>query len=117
MSVAIDFARADHYAFFSMQSIILYSVDSKLYAYDYNRNDCKLIEDCGAQITYLAMEHQSTLSPTNFVVATYSDSGGGVVRKYSIADDMNTIKVTPHEKDVWETDLKVVKVLWKYSTY
>ena len=30
---------------------------------------------------------------------------------------MNTIKVTPHEKDVWETDLKVVKVLWKYSTY
>ena len=117
MSVAIDFARADHYAFFSMQSIILYSVDSKLYAYDYNRNDCKLIEDFGAQITYLAMEHQSTLSPTNFVVATYSDSGGGVVRKYSIADDMNTIKVTPHEKDVWETDLKVVKVLWKYSTY
>ena len=117
MSVAIDFARADYYAFFSMQSIILYSVDSKLYAYDYNRNDCKLIEDFGAQITYLAMEHQSTLSPTNFVVATYSDSGGGVVRKYSIADDMNTIKVTPHEKDVWETDLKVVKVLWKYSTY
>lgn len=116
LGVATDFAQASHYAFFSMQSVILYSVGSKLYAYDYSRKDCKLISDYGAEITYLAMEHHSTLEPTDFVVATYSQDQKGTVRKYSIADDVNAIKVTLHESEVWNTDLKVVKVVWKYST-
>lgn len=47
LSVATDFEKASHYAFFSMQSVLLYSVGSKLYAYDYDRKVCKLIEDYG----------------------------------------------------------------------
>lgn len=116
LSVAKDFARADHYAFFSEQMIILYSVDQVLYAYDYNRNDLRQL-DLGAEITYLAMEHQSSMSASDFIVATYDSSEKGVVRKYSIADDVNAIKITPHEKEVWKTDLKVVKVVWKFSNY
>ena len=96
--------------------IILYSVGNLLYAYDYNRHDLQVI-DMGAEITYLAMEHQSTLSPSDFIVATYDDFEKGVVRKYSIADDVNTIKIVPYERAVWGTDLKVVKIIWKYSNY
>ena len=116
LSVATDFAKASHYAFFSNQMIILYSVGNVLYAYDYNRNDVKSI-DMGAEITYLAMEHQSSLTPTDFVVATYSNSEKGIVRKYSIADNVNSIEITPHAREVWKTGLKVVRVLWKYSNY
>ena len=116
LSVATDFARAAHYAFFSEQMIILYSVGNLLYAYDYNRHDLQVI-DMGAEITYLAMEHQSTLSPSDFIVATYDDFEKGVVRKYSIADDVNTIKIVPYERAVWGTDLKVVKIIWQYSNY
>ena len=116
LSVATDFAKASHYAFFSDQMIVLYSVGNVLYAYDYNRNDIKSI-DMGAEITYLAMEHQSSLTSTDFVVATYSNSAKGLVRKYSIADNVNAIEITPHAREVWKTDLKVVKVLWKYSNY
>jgi len=114
-NVATDFAQASHYAFFSMQSVILYSVGNKLYAYDYAREDCKLIADYDAEVTYLAMEHHSTLEPTDFIVATYSEAKKGTVMKYTIADDVNAIKVTLHEHEVWNTDLKVVKVVWKYS--
>ncbi len=116
LSVARDFARASHYAFFSGQMIILYSVDNLLYAYDYNRNDLKVI-NLGAEITYLAMEHQSSLTVTDFIVATYDSTKKGLVQKYSIADDVNAIRITPHEKEVWKTDLKVVKVVWKFSNY
>lgn len=117
-TVAIDFDRASHYAFFSMQSILLYCVGSRLYAYDYTRNECKLIIDYGdATITYLAMEHNSTATPTDFVVATYSNAEKGTVSKYTLVDDVNKIEVKKHEKEVWKTDLKVVKVVWKYSSY
>ena len=44
LSVATDFARAAHYAFFSEQMIILYSVGNLLYAYDYNRHDLQVID-------------------------------------------------------------------------
>lgn len=115
LDVATDFAKASHYAFFSMQSVLLYSVGSKLYAYDYAREDCQLIADYGAEVTYLAMEHHSTLEPTDFIVATYSEAKKGSVMKYTIADDVNAITVTLHENEVWNTDLKVVKVVWKYS--
>lgn len=117
LNAATDFEKASHYAFFSAQSVILYSVGNILYAYDYERKDCKLIKDYGAEVTYLAMEHHSTQTSTDFIVATYSDEAKGVVSKYTIADDVNNINVTLHEKEVWNTDLKVVKIVWKYSIF
>lgn len=117
-TMAIDFDKASHYAFFSMQSVLLYSVGSRLYAYDYTRNECKMIIDYGeAAITYLAMEHNSTTTPTDFIVAVYSKTDKGTVSKYTLVDNVNRIEVKKHEKEVWKTDLKVVKVVWKYSSY
>lgn len=48
-----------------------------------------------------------------FIVATYSASEKGVVRKYTLADDANAIILTPHEKEVWKTNLKVKKVEYR----
>lgn len=115
LSVATDFDKASHYAFFSSQAIILYSAGSKLWAYDYNRNEAKMM-DFGAEITYLAMDYHSNDQTTDFIVATYSPAEKGTVRKFTIADDQNKIEITPHEKEVWKTDLKVVKAEYRNAT-
>ena len=112
-SVATDFDKASHYTFFSEQTIVLYSVGSQLWAYDYQRNNAKMIKDFGAEITFLHMDEHSGNMTTDFVVATYSNSEKGIVSKFTLADDQNEIKVTPHEKEVWKTNLRVVKVEYK----
>lgn len=113
MSVATNFANASHYAFFSMQAIILYSVGTQLWGYDYNRKEAKMLKDFGAEITYLAMDDDSNDEPTDFIVATYNAAEKGTVSKFTIADNQNKIEITPHEKEVWKTDLKVVKVEYR----
>lgn len=115
-AIATDFDKASHYAFFSMQTIILYSVGSQLWAYDYTRKDAKMVKDFGSEITFLAMDFHSNNTPTDFIVATYSPSEKGVVSKFTIADDQNKIEVTPHEKEVWKTNLKVVKVEYRNAS-
>ena len=117
LAVATDFAQAGHYAFYSMQPVILYAVDSKLYAYDYYRNECKLINDFGADITYLAMDYNSNNNTNHIIVATYNNTDKGVVYGYSIEDNQNAINVTPVEGEEWQTDLKVAKVEYRNSTF
>lgn len=112
LNVATEFGSADHYAFYSMQQIILYSVGSKLYAYDYSRNENKLIRDFGAEVTYIGMDYNSNNNPNHLLVATYG-SGKGVVYGYNITDDQNFIEVTPVENEEWQTDLKVVKIEYR----
>ena len=119
LSVATDFSEADHYAFYSMQQILLYAAGTKLYAYDYSpgRNECKLIKDFGAEITHLAMDFNSNNDNNHFIVATYDDAEKGVVYGYTIEDDQNAINVTPVEDEEWHTDLKVVKVEYRNCSY
>ena len=116
LSVATDFNEADHYAFYSVQQILLYAAGTKLYAYDYARNECKLVKDFEAEITHLAMDCCSNDDYNHFVVATYDDTAKGVVYGYSIEDNQNEINVTPVEAEEWHTNLKVVKVEYRNST-
>ena len=118
LSVATDFSDADHYAFYSMQQILLYAAGTKLYAYDYARKECKLVKDFEAEITHLAMDYNSNNDNNHFIVATYDDAAKkGVVYGYNIEDNQNEINVTPAEAEVWETGLKVVKVEYRNCTY
>ncbi|MBR3858627.1 MAG: hypothetical protein IKJ18_01220 [Bacteroidaceae bacterium] len=117
LSVATDFSDADHYAFYSMQQILLYAAGTKLYAYDYARNECKLVKDFEAEITHLAMDFNSNDDTNHFIVATYDDVEKGVVYGYTIEDNQNEINVTPVEEEEWHTDLKVVKVEYRNSTF
>lgn len=111
MSVATEFAQADFYTFFSMQPIVLYSVGAKLYAYDYARKECKLVNTFDSNITYLAIDFHSSQDPTHLWVATYG--GTGKVYGYKVDDNQNAINVTPVEHEVFETDLKVVKMVYR----
>lgn len=112
LNVATDFNLAEHYAFYSMQQIIIYSVGSKLYAYDYYRHENKLIRDFGAEVTYIGMDYNSNNDPNHLLVATYGN-GKGVVYGYSMTDNQNLIEAKPIEGEEWPTDLKVVKIEYR----
>ena len=116
LSVATDFTEADHYSFYSMQQIVLYAAGTKLYAYDYARNECKLVKDFEAEITHLAMDCCSNNDYSHIIVATYDETEKGVVYGYTIEDNQNAINVTPVEGEEWHTDLKVVKMEYRNST-
>lgn len=117
LSVATEFNQANHYAFYTMQQILLYAAGSKLYAYDYARNECKLIKDFGAEVTYLAMDYNSNNDTNHIIVATYDNTEKGNVYGYTIEDNQNAINVTPVEGEEWHTNLKVVKVEYRNSTF
>ena len=57
--------------------------------------------------------HASASSRTSFVVATYSDSEKGIVRKLDVGSDVNTLEIKDREKEVWHTRLRVKDVEWK----
>lgn len=115
LGVATAFSEADHYAFYSVQPILLYAAGTKLYAYDYARNECKLVKDFGAEITHLAMDCCSNDDYSHIIVATYDETEKGTVYGYTIEDNQNAINVTPVEGEEWHTDLKVVKVEYRNS--
>ena len=59
------------------------------------------------------MDEHSGDEPTDFIIATYNNTEKGMVRKYTLKDDQNKIEVTPHEKEVWKTNLKVAKIEYR----
>lgn len=116
MDKATDLAKASHYAFFSAQPYLLYSVGSKLYVLNYAGNKCEMVKDFGDEITYLAMDISSANKYTDFRVCTYSETNKGNVYKYQIEDDVNAIKVAATDEQ-WKTDLRVVKFEYRNSSY
>ncbi len=120
-AVAIDFDQASHYAFYSEQPIVFYSVGADLWAYNYNTNKAKKVKTFEGEITYLAMDANSDDNYGDFIVATYSASEKGTVRKFEVMDDPNDIMVSEKEYKTesypWKTNLKVVKVEYRNSTY
>ena len=111
LSIATEFGQATHYAFYSMQPIVLYSVGAKLYAYDYIRKECKLINTFDDEITYIAMDYSSNDDPNHFFVATYSSAGR--IYGYNMEDNQNAINATAVEHETFDTDLKVVRMVYR----
>ena len=111
LTVATEFANADHYTFFSMQPIVLYSVGAKLYAYDYYRKECQLVNTFDSNITYLTMDYNTNNDPKHIWIATYGTTGK--IYGYSIEDNQNAINVTPVKHEVFDTNLKVVKMAYR----
>ena len=115
-SLAIDFDKADFYAFSSRRTVVFYAVGSRLYAYDYNKGNekCYLLEDFGEdQITMLKCDTQIEPSANPVYVATYNNANGGTLRKY--IQDMNPdkVEVTPVSNSCWTGLTKIKKMSWR----
>lgn len=117
MSVATGLKDASHYAIFSRQPILVYSVGNKVYAYNYNLNQVKLVGEFDDEITYLTFDYNSEQRFTDLMIVSYKKGTGSTVRKFDVLDDQNTIEVTPREGEEWQSKLRVVKVEYRNSTY
>lgn len=113
--IAQGFDQATHYAFLSDKYVILYSVGSMLYAYDYTRKQLASM-DMGAEITCLKTEYNSTGSLTDIILATFDGgTGTGVVRKLHIGGGNNAVTIENKSKEIWPVTMRVKDILWKNS--
>ena len=100
-TTAQNFDQASHYAFLSDKYVILYSVGSMLYAYDYTRQQLASM-DMGAEITCLETEYLSAGSLTDIILATFDEgTGTGTVRKLTIGGGNNNVTIEEKPKEIW----------------
>lgn len=112
-SVATDFENAEHYLFASNnQTRLLYTVGSKLYVYDYSRQQF-FEKDFTDEITYLEGEYCSSSAKDQFLLATYSDVNKGTIYGLRVGGDPDKCEVIENPGAVWKTRLKVRDIEWK----
>ena len=112
LSVAQNFANASYYMVSATGTIMLYACGSKLCMYNYAYNTYQEY-DMGAEITCLEAEFVSAQSRTAFMVATYSDSEKGIVRKMDVGTNPNVLEIIERPNEVWNTNLRVKDIEWK----
>lgn len=112
MDIAEHIADANLFMVANVNGLLLYAHGSTLYMYDFVYKRL-LKKDMGAEITCLENEFASASSRYSFVVATYSDSEKGIVRKFDIGSDVNTLEIIDRPKEVWHTRLRIKDVEWK----
>jgi len=112
LSIAPNFADASHYMVSATGSIMLYTYGSKLCMYNYVYKTYQEY-DMGAEITCLEAEFVSAQSRTAFMVATYSDSEKGIVRKMDVGTNPNVLEIIERPNEVWNTRLRVKDIEWK----
>ncbi|MFD2556784.1 PKD-like family lipoprotein [Sphingobacterium tabacisoli] len=115
-SIAIDFDKADHYAFSSHRTVVFYSVGNKLYAYDYNPNNEKLYEFPvigNDPITLLKFDTQIDFVTNSLYVATYNQNTKGTLRRFTINNDPNTIEIQAINNARWNGLVKIKTINWR----
>lgn len=112
-NVATDFANASYYAFSDDETEMVYSVGSKLYAYDLDRNIGKLLKDYGEEIICLSRDVESTTNRSDFYIATSSGDGTSTLSWFTIQPNPDDIPFEEDEDMVWEINSTIKAVQWK----
>lgn len=109
---APDFGKASHYMFSSNRQVLLYSVGSRLYQYDYTRGT-SISMDFDGEITDIEPEYASQASLKDYFVATYNEATGkGMIYKMEVPPTANA-GFSFLQGQQWETDLRVKDIEWK----
>lgn len=112
-SVAIDFDKATHYTFASRGNVLLYSVGSILYAYDYSYKTLTSM-DMGKEICCISGNYVY-FGAASYWVATYDESSGTGELRYLELGGANKPELIYDEEDCWPVTMKIKKIEWKYG--
>ncbi|GGH18653.1 hypothetical protein FAZ19_11485 [Sphingobacterium alkalisoli] len=115
-SIATDFDKADFYAFSSNRSVIFYSVDNKLYAYDYSTNFEKLYtfpEIGNDDITMLKFDTQIDHVANSLYIATYNSIEKGTLQRFRVGMNPDVVELLPQENSTWTDMIKVKDINWR----
>lgn len=111
-TVAVDFDKATHYAFLSGGYVLLYSVGSTLYAYNYSYNTLTSME-VDADIS--CVHTDIIYGGKYFWLATYDEGSQKGELKMVMCGGNQTPELVHDENDVWPLTMKVLDVEWKYG--
>lgn len=117
MNNSSNLAKSKLYAFASLKTALFFVDGSKLYAYDYNISNEKiiLIKDFGDEITMLKCDIQTGVY-TDLYVATYNTSTKGTMHKMVLTNNTNTIELLEDENAKWTGLSKIINMSWKNSS-
>lgn len=116
LPMAIDFDKADFYAFSSNRTVVFYSVGNRLYAYDYNPGNERFYSypELGSdEITMLKFDTQVDHLANSLYIATYNAGTKGTLRRYMVGSNPNVVELTPAENGAWSGLIKVTNMNWR----
>lgn len=115
-SLATDLDKAELFAFSSKQTKLFYAVDNVLHVYDYNPdNERHYTVPMDDTITMVKFDICSNWNPNSLFVATYNKQEHGILQRYQLEDNPNTLELTPDERCRWNGLVKVVNMDWRNS--
>ncbi len=115
-NIATGFADAKFYAFSSKRTVVFYVSGNDLYAYDYNLGNEKCFKIAGFgsdEISMLKFDTQIEPSTNPLYIATYNNSTGGTLKKYSLGVSPDNITLEADPKSNWKGLVKIVKMSWR----
>ncbi|THU38356.1 hypothetical protein FAM09_16915 [Niastella caeni] len=116
LPLAVDFDKANCYAFSSRRSVVFYSVGNRLYAYDYNKGLEKIYQltQLGPdEITMLKFDTQIDYATNALYIATYNASSKGRLRRFMVGTNPNSVDITPVDRSDWDGLIKIKDMNWR----
>jgi len=114
--IATNFDKADFYAFSSNRTVIFYSVGSKLYSYDYNPNNERLLEHTehgGDEISMLKFDTQFDHVTNSLYIASYNGAAKGKLQRFRVGTNPNVVELLPQPNSTWTDLIKVKDINWR----
>lgn len=118
--IAQFFDQAEQYAFSSTRTVVFYTHNNKLYAYDYNPGNERFytLDIFGNQeISMIKFDTQQTPAQNSLYVATYDAQTGGTLQRFDLDINPNTINLLPVDNAKWEGLIRVKDMNWKAERY
>ncbi|MCA5005545.1 PKD-like family lipoprotein [Sphingobacterium bovistauri] len=119
-AIAVNFDQAEQYAFSSTRTVVFYTYQNKLYAYDYNPGNERMYEldlFAGKEITMIKFDTQQNPTQNSLYVATYDPTNDGTLQRFVLDADPNTVKLNPVPDAKWEKLIRIKDVNWKAERY
>lgn len=116
LPIAVDFDKANFYAFSSNRTVIIYAVGNNLYAYDYNPGNERFYQlsvTGGDQITMLKFDTQIDPISNSIYIATYNTAKKGTLRRYALGTNPNTVELLLQENGTWTDLVKIKDINWR----
>ncbi len=111
-TVAVDFDKATCYTFMSNSNVLLYSVGSTLYAYNYTY---KTINSMELESDISRISADAVLSIASFWVSTYDEGSQKGELKLMQLGGTQMPEFNYDEEDCWPLTMKMVDIEWKYG--
>lgn len=117
--IAFNFHQAEQYAFSSNRTVVFYTVNQRLFAYDYNPGNERLypLDPLpGQDITMIKFDTQQNPAENSLYIAGYK-AGQGTLKRFNLDNNPNHVALQAVPSAAWDGLLKIKNINWKAERY